>query len=79
MNSKQFWVLGSLCAGLLAGCASTTDTSATEPAQAAAATPCRGSEPTTGTSIRRRDCASEVKIVNAEDVKAMQRNSAGTK
>ncbi|RFP08809.1 hypothetical protein D0T25_31360 [Duganella sp. BJB488] len=64
---------------MLAGCASTTDTSDAAPAQASAATTCRGSEPTTGTSIRRRDCSTDAKIVNAEDVKSMPRNSIGTK
>ncbi|MYM90198.1 hypothetical protein GTP91_23880 [Rugamonas sp. FT82W] len=77
MNSKQFWVLGGICVALLAGCASTGDTSATAPAQASAAADCRSSEPTTGTSIRRRDCSSDAKMVSADDFKNLQRDSVG--
>ncbi|MCU6500517.1 hypothetical protein LPN04_22210 [Rugamonas sp. A1-17] len=77
MNSKQFRVLGGICVGLLAGCASTADTKATAPAQASAATACRDAEPTTGTMIRRRDCSSDAKMISADDFKSLQRDSVG--
>jgi len=77
MNSKQFWALGGICVALLTGCASTPDTKVAESEQASAAPNCRGSEPTTGSSIRRRDCSSDAKMVNADDFKSLQRDSAG--
>lgn len=74
MISKQFRVLGGIGVVLLAGCASTADGGGTVPAQASASVSCRSSEPTTGTSIRRRDCSSDAKTVSADDSQTQRNN-----
>ncbi|MQA42489.1 hypothetical protein [Rugamonas aquatica] len=81
MSTKKIGV--ALFAGIfalaLAGCASTGDRDAAVPQQAAAAQPCKGTEPTTGSSIRRRDCGnSPVQTVNADNLREYKRE-AGTR
>lgn len=74
-----FSLFGGVFAVALAGCASTGDSAPPAPQQASAAQACRGSEPTTGSSIRRRDCNnSEVKTVNADNLQDYKRE-IGTK
>lgn len=74
-----FSLLGATFAVVLAGCASTGDSTSPVPPQASATPTCRSTEPTTGTSIRRRDCGSaEVQTVNNDNLREYKRE-AGTK
>ncbi|WP_043479708.1 hypothetical protein [Janthinobacterium sp. HH01] len=80
MSAKKIGssLFGGMLAVALAGCAATGDNAAPVPQQASAAPSCKGSEPTTGSSIRRRDCGpSPVQTVEADNLREYRREAGG--